>query len=76
MGASSVLACPSHGDNLDKGDKPIGAEINKRYAKIARRRIAEALNGSLRFRPEYLPVRLPRVSEAVSKRPAHFKIHN
>jgi adenine-specific DNA-methyltransferase len=57
------------------GRRFIGAEINKRYVNIARRRMTEALNGSVRYRPEYLPVRLPQAGEAVSKRPPHFKIH-
>ena len=57
------------------GRQFIGAEINKRYVRIAQKRLIQALNGSVKYRPGHLPIRTPQAGEAVSRRPAHFKMH-
>jgi adenine-specific DNA-methyltransferase len=57
------------------GRRFIGAEIYKPYIQVAKQRLVEALDGSLRYRPEDLPVRLPQAGEAVSQRPEHFEVH-
>lgn len=54
------------------GRKFIGAEIFEPYVEIARKRLAEAAAGTIRYRPEDLEIRSPRPGEAVSRRPEHF----
>jgi adenine-specific DNA-methyltransferase len=54
------------------GRKFIGAEIYEPYVNLARERLRAALDGSIRYRPEFLDIREPQAGEAVSRRPAHF----
>jgi len=50
-----------------------GCDLELKYLKIAKKRLGQLRDGSLKFR-EDTPARSPKLSEAVSKRPPHFPI--
>ena len=56
---------------LIEGRRFIGAELEKKYLKIAQRRIDDAASGQAEVRPLDLPVYIPG-NESVARRPAHF----
>lgn len=55
-----------------EGRRFLGAEIEKKYARIAAQRIEDARNGELRTRPLDQPIHVPSRNSAVARRPAHF----
>lgn len=54
------------------GRRFFGAEIHEKYLSIAMRRIVEAKNGELRYRPDE-PVAEPNKNDAVAQKPEGFK---
>ena len=64
--AASAIMC---------GRKFVGSEIDPKYAEIAKRRIREALEGSLRFRPDDTPIYEPKPNSRLTKTPQHWKAH-
>jgi len=66
-GVASALAAA-----LQRGRRACGAEISAEYVEISRRRIAQALDGSLPVRPMTRPVYAPR-REHVAKLPLEFQ---
>jgi adenine-specific DNA-methyltransferase len=53
--------------------KFVGCEIKSEYVTIARKRIKNAKAGNLHFRPVEKPIFVPVATQAVAKRPPHFK---
>lgn len=53
--------------------KFIGCEIKPEYVSIARKRIMKVKAGGLSFRPVEKPIFVPVGTQAVAKRPPHFK---
>jgi adenine-specific DNA-methyltransferase len=53
--------------------KFIGCEIKSEYVAIARKRIMKTKEGALSFRPVEKPIFVPVSTQAVAKRPPHFK---
>jgi DNA modification methylase len=51
-----------------EGRKAIGAEIKRKYQRIARRRIEDAWNGTLRFRPYDRPIYQPKAGSKLTVR--------
>jgi len=54
------------------GRRFIGAEIKKRYVKMAQGRLALAHAGKVPYRPAERPIFVPHAGLAVARRPAHF----
>jgi adenine-specific DNA-methyltransferase len=52
----------------------LGAELTPMYAEIAVKRLEEAKAGAIRYRPADQPIHIPRPTDAVAKRPDHFKV--
>lgn len=57
------------------GRRFVGAEIKKRYMKLACNRIAMAHEGTVRYRPIDKPIFVPHAGLAVARRPEHFVEH-
>jgi adenine-specific DNA-methyltransferase len=53
--------------------KFIGCEIKSEYVTIARKRIMNAKKNALSFRPVEKPIFVPISTQAVAKRPPHFR---
>jgi adenine-specific DNA-methyltransferase len=51
----------------------VGCEIQQEYVSIARKRIMNATTKNPNFRPLERPIYAPTATEAVAKRPPHFK---
>jgi adenine-specific DNA-methyltransferase len=66
-GTSAVAACL-------EGRRFVGCEIQQGYIDIARERVANAKTKTPRFRPAEKPIYTPTATEAVARRPAHFKV--
>lgn len=56
-----------------EGARFVGAELVGEYVEIARKRIAEARSGRAVYRPINQPIHEPRPTDAVARRPAHFR---
>lgn len=54
------------------GRRAAGAELLKEYFKVARKRIAQAAQGKLPYRPPYKPVYVPRPDTPLTTPPPHF----
>ncbi|GGA01908.1 hypothetical protein GCM10010923_08270 [Blastomonas marina] len=54
------------------GRRFIGSDLEEKYVDIARDRLSKAVQNKLPERPD-IPVRTPVPTEAVTKRPRHFK---
>ncbi|MGC4084049.1 MAG: site-specific DNA-methyltransferase [Vicinamibacterales bacterium] len=50
----------------------VGAEYSKRYVGLAKRRLSDAISGTVRYRPLERPIFEPTPGLAVARRPAHF----
>lgn len=51
----------------------LGAESSRSYADISLKRLEQAKTGTIRYRPADKPIHTPRPTDAVAKRPDHFK---
>jgi len=56
-----------------EGRRFVGAEIVREYAETALRRILEARNGRAVYRSMEQPIHEPRPTDAVARKPAHFR---
>lgn len=52
----------------------LGAELNPRYVEISAKRLERAKTGTIRYRSPDTPIHVPRPTDAVAKRPNHFKV--
>src|ERR1700730_1650411 len=57
------------------GRRFLGAEIKKKYMNIARKRLEQALDGTVAHRPAEKPIFVPGPGLAVARRPDHFVEH-
>jgi len=53
----------------------VGAEINRRYHKLATQRIEQALAGKLDHRPDWKPVYTPRPDTPLTTVPKNWRVH-
>jgi adenine-specific DNA-methyltransferase len=53
----------------------IGCDIQSEYVSIARKRVVNAATKTLSYRPVEKPIYVPVETQAVAKRPAHFKMY-
>ena len=51
------------------GRRFIGAELDKKYYKIAAKRLSDALDGTIRFRPHDQPIHVPKPTDKVAQDP-------
>lgn len=56
-----------------EGRRFIGSEIQPAYVEVAQRRIAEARNGEAKIRPLDRPIHEPKPTDAVARKPEHFR---
>jgi adenine-specific DNA-methyltransferase len=56
-----------------EGRRFLGAEIQSKYVDIARARIRDARQGKAKIRPLERPIHTPKATDAVARKPAHFK---
>jgi adenine-specific DNA-methyltransferase len=54
----------------------VGAETSKKYHRIGTKRIRDALNGKLKFRPSHRPVYQPPPDTPLTRVPLNWKIHS
>lgn len=67
MGSGSTgIAC------LAEGRRFVGAELDRRYLRVAHKRLTRGLAGQARFRPIEKPIYEPDPKSAVATRPDHF----
>jgi adenine-specific DNA-methyltransferase len=59
-----------------EGRRFTGCDIQAKYINIARKRLLNAQKKELSFRPLEKPIYTPTGTEAVAKRPAHFKAYS
>jgi len=52
--------------------KFIGCELKREYVEISQRRIQEAIDGSIKYRPD-VPVIEPDLTQKVAQKPEGFK---
>ncbi|HKR02419.1 MAG TPA: site-specific DNA-methyltransferase [Pyrinomonadaceae bacterium] len=57
---------------LLEGRKFVGAEIDKKYHRIAKTRCEQAFSNEIRYRPLDKPIQVPNLNNAVARKPANF----
>jgi adenine-specific DNA-methyltransferase len=60
--------------SLLNGRRVAGAELVREYVEIARKRAAQAVKGTLRFRPISKPVYIPTPNTKLTTPPPHFRL--
>ena len=56
-----------------EGRKFLGAEIIGSYVEVAAERVSDARSGQARYRPAGRPIFIPKPTDAVARKPAHFR---
>lgn len=56
-----------------EGRRFLGAEIQESYVQVAKKRIGEARKGEAKVRPLERPIHEPKPTDAVARKPDHFR---
>jgi adenine-specific DNA-methyltransferase len=56
------------------GRRVAGAELVREYIEIAKKRVTQAANGKLRYRPNSKPVYVPTPNSKLTTPPPHFRL--